>query len=384
LAKKMCLQTTFAAIILAVGLNCGSSRQAITISMSSELKNKGSQISAAWFGYGAAKALWRTKTFFEKNPGTSTYSYSMPEEVDCRESLAKMWLEMKDKDSATDEYLDDLSAVHKAGYMVEYVWKFFRQADWTAPGGLREEAYGSWAQENIRNHKCITLSLVYSEEDEKATPRAQQEMISKAVGDIASGRYGSAESLLRQVVSRVPANWQACSEAGDTIFCHFWDIGEKTECAKENPKRTVVPVFPSYSRAFYLLGFIAIEKGDAELALSQLDKASLLQPDHPVILLEKGGALSKLGRSEEAYQCFVRAEKPHFASTTLVLARALRGQGISLIDLGRLDEAEVCLDKSLEYDPESKTALNEMEYIRWLRSGEARPGAEIKMNKVKK
>jgi hypothetical protein len=45
------------------------------------------------------------------------------------------------------------------------------------------------------------------------------------------------------------------------------------------------------------------------------------------------------------------------------IARALRGQGVQLVDLDRLDEAEDALRRSLELEPDSETANNELSYI---------------------
>jgi tetratricopeptide (TPR) repeat protein len=196
-------------------------------------------------------------------------------------------------------------------------------------------------------------------------------------------RLKKAESLLEQVVSFAPEGWKAFSERNDSIFCAFWDTVEMNRCIREQPDRIVISSFPSYSRAYYLLGFIAVEKGNTERALVQLNKGLALQPDHPVILLEKAAVLSMRKQPEEAYECYVLAEKPHFASTLMIIARALRGQGVTLIDLNRLDEAEVCLQNSLKYEPDNKVAINEIGYIRRLRSGEAAPGVEVKIKKVK-
>jgi hypothetical protein len=59
--------------------------------------------------------------------------------------------------------------------------------------------------------------------------------------------------------------------------------------------------------------------------------------------------------------CTKIAEEPILAehrrrewAPTSYVARALRGQGIQLIDLRRLDEAEAVLKQSLEFEPETK------------------------------
>jgi Flp pilus assembly protein TadD len=49
-------------------------------------------------------------------------------------------------------------------------------------------------------------------------------------------------------------------------------------------------------------------------------------------------------------------------------AIALRGMGFSLIELNRLDEAERAFKQSLDIDPTNAVALNELAYIKDLRS----------------
>ncbi|MCZ2150023.1 MAG: hypothetical protein LC126_19870 [Bryobacterales bacterium] len=55
----------------------------------------------------------------------------------------------------------------------------------------------------------------------------------------------------------------------------------------------------------------------------------------------------------------------------------MRGQGGQPVDLNRLDEAEDALRKSLEFDPESETAHNELGYIEDLRRKQAAQKEEI-------
>lgn len=53
------------------------------------------------------------------------------------------------------------------------------------------------------------------------------------------------------------------------------------------------------------------------------------------------------------------------------VARALRGQGSALIELGRWDEAERAYQRSLELEPTSELALKELEFIREARVRQA-------------
>jgi hypothetical protein len=50
------------------------------------------------------------------------------------------------------------------------------------------------------------------------------------------------------------------------------------------------------------------------------------------------------------------------------VARALRGEGVQLVDLDRLEEAETVLKKSSELEPDSEVAKKELDYIKTLKS----------------
>ena len=104
-------------------------------------------------------------------------------------------------------------------------------------------------------------------------------------------------------------------------------------------------------------------------AMSFIDRAISLEPDHPLLLCEKAMILSRLGRHQEAHDLFRSAAEIRPWAPLNQIARALRGTAIALIDLKRTDEAEELLKKSLEIEPDNTVALNELDYIQRLRKG---------------
>ena len=81
----------------------------------------------------------------------------------------------------------------------------------------------------------------------------------------------------------------------------------------------------------------------------------------------------KINRNwQTAYDVFSQARDlrefspPDYADQ--IEARALRGMGFCLIELGKLDEAEKMFKDSLKLVPENQTALNEIGYIKELRA----------------
>jgi Flp pilus assembly protein TadD len=82
-----------------------------------------------------------------------------------------------------------------------------------------------------------------------------------------------------------------------------------------------------------------------------------------------GYAFNQLRRFREALDSHMRAEAlaGKYPSQRPHLSLALRGKGFALIELQRLDEAEVAFKSSLEIEPNNKLALNELGYIKRLR-----------------
>lgn len=194
---------------------------------------------------------------------------------------------------------------------------------------------------------------------------------------IGEKRLGEAKALLEQALAEKPADWRPVRTDGEDEFCYFWDMEEfLSYCAATQPERKgrVVWVRGSYSRACYLLAYVAIEERDPQAAFQALQKGLELEPDHPHLWCEMGHLLQLLRRHEDALQYFQRAESVRPWASPQQKGRALRGQGINLIDLGRLDEAEAALKRSLEVEPEHQNALHELGYIAHLREQGA-PGA---------
>jgi tetratricopeptide (TPR) repeat protein len=187
---------------------------------------------------------------------------------------------------------------------------------------------------------------------------------------IGERRLDEAKALLEQALAEKPADWRPMQSDGEDESCYFWDMAEfLAYCALARPegKGRVVWVHGSYSRACYLLAYIAIEERDPRAAFQALQKGLELEPDHPHLWCEMGHLLQLLRRHEDALQCYLRAESVRAWASPQQKGRALRGQGINLIDLGFLDEAEAALKRSLEIEPENQNALHELDYIAHLR-----------------
>ncbi len=197
---------------------------------------------------------------------------------------------------------------------------------------------------------------------------------------IGQGRFEDANSRLKTLLAEMPAGWTAITDDGTSVSIAYWDQEHFATCASKDSEhhgnRRVFFVQPSYSKAYFLLAYMSLESGNMTEAHEYINMASKLEPNHPMVFNEKGLILQKLGAHIEAVDCFDAVIHSKGCLTNYEKSRALRGRAISLIDLGRLDEAEQSLKESLIIAPNNSVALSELEYIRRIRAG-AVPNAPI-------
>ncbi len=207
------------------------------------------------------------------------------------------------------------------------------------------------------------------------------------------GETDKALHLLEESVSRMPRNWKPFvrkppqprrDEANGSETPRkwkpivvqldgeiaFWDEEEFQSYSdyvrgqvREDAIKSFLWISPSYSKAHYLIASLAIDQGDFKKALNALDAGLALEPDHPDLMCEKAYLLKELGRREDALAYYQSAASARLWITDSAKARALRGQGRILIDLGRLDEAEEAFKQSLTLEPESKLAREGIAFI---------------------
>ncbi|HWB85250.1 MAG TPA: hypothetical protein VG675_13985 [Bryobacteraceae bacterium] len=199
---------------------------------------------------------------------------------------------------------------------------------------------------------------------------------------IVKGLFAEAEALLERALQTMPVGWNPIREDGRFLSIAFWSqeefLAHSDHAIQRNGlTKSIMWVDYSYSRAWYQLAVVESEQGLFERALFCIDCGLQLEPDHPELWNEKGYLLSRLTRHQEAFDCYLRAASIRDWAPPSQVARALRGQGVQLVDLDRLDEAEDALRKSLELEPESETAHNELGYIEDLRRKQAAQKEEI-------
>jgi tetratricopeptide (TPR) repeat protein len=185
-------------------------------------------------------------------------------------------------------------------------------------------------------------------------------------------KFDEALSLLEPILKNVPEDYgQMYSEQR-----RFWDEEEYIEY-REVMKNTSIPfLLDAYSRVYYFLAIIHIERGNWEEAENYLLTGLKQIPSQPDLLCEMGMlyqskfratlAEANLNISSNYYSQAIESDL--FCSSKL-MARGYRGIGFNLIELGELESAETVFTLSLKYEDNPK-AYDELEYIKKLRKGE--------------
>lgn len=138
-------------------------------------------------------------------------------------------------------------------------------------------------------------------------------------------------------------------------------------------KQEAVALEGKYAQAYFLRGYIAVERKDYGAGLKNVGKAVELSPINPHYLSEMGFLVSLSKDYERAIVLYERAitgAELLFGDDKIAdeKRRAMRGKGYCLIELGRLDEATKLYVECLRIFPEDTAARNELRYIEKIRS----------------
>jgi hypothetical protein len=124
---------------------------------------KGSGQLEGWMGYALARRTWIDVKFRQSFPQEPRYKYTFDEELYARGSAADMWTELSTKQRYSDRYFNELIQVHRAGFMREYVWFCVPHPSWSAPNGLRVDAFFGWMSAHLPEHQVETrVAVVHS------------------------------------------------------------------------------------------------------------------------------------------------------------------------------------------------------------------------------
>lgn len=130
-----------------------------------------------------------------------------------------------------------------------------------------------------------------------------------------------------------------------------------------------------YKECLQMQAFIKSEKRDFLGALETLREIEKIAPVSAGTLTETGYVLNQLGKFNESLSFYQKAYdlSTNYTSQRSFRASALRGMGSAFIELHRLDEAEKAFKESLELEPMSRVASNELKYIQSFHSSQSSP-----------
>jgi len=186
--------------------------------------------------------------------------------------------------------------------------------------------------------------------------------------------------------ARKPA--EAITECFDRVINNFkakyGDYKEQIYCARtksetlmyllmaSKEKRNAKAVSAVWSDAYFMKGYALIDLGRISEAKSYIEQALVLSPHNSEYLSELGHiyqveknwpkSLAAFKAAEDAANSFSPEENKKFE-----LARARRGVGYVLVEMGQLDQAEEKYRQCIESDPTDGKAKAEFEYIRKLK-----------------
>lgn len=134
-----------------------------------------------------------------------------------------------------------------------------------------------------------------------------------------------------------------------------------------------IAIAPACAEVLYYKGYASLDLGLREQAEVFINKAIDMSPVNSMYLSELGHIYQSKGEWESALEIFTRAEESANIYTPpelkkYELGRTKRGVGFSLIELGRINEAEKKFIECLRIDKNDEGALKELNYIEYLRS----------------
>ena len=104
----------------------------------------------SWVSYSLARSACQLQLGGDNPARESSFAC----EIAARRLLLDTWSERKAAGSGVqDDYLDDLAAVRSAGYLDEYVARYFKRRHWELPHDLDASAFDRWRRTNLPHHR---------------------------------------------------------------------------------------------------------------------------------------------------------------------------------------------------------------------------------------
>ena len=210
---------------------------------------------------------------------------------------------------------------------------------------------------NIMNH------IYYSEKE-----RVDAGKVDSAIRFMNQSQISNSLPLLFDVIqSSRSEEYVYQYEEDDNLYIKFWDKNEYTHfvtfIGNETKYKKVIWLPSAYPRAYYWLHLIASQSNQYEKALILLNSGYELEQTNSLFMIGYANVYNKMNNHNQSLESYKKIGDVNPFISPKIKAVALRGEGVQLIELGRLEEAELALYKSLELDPKNEIAINELVYI---------------------
>lgn len=224
----------------------------------------------------------------------------------------------------------------------------------------------------------ISAGLIPKAANHDLDPRKMNQRIDAAVE---GERWEEARLMIEQELAKMPKDWKPEWQEGGWLVRAFWSLDEFRAFVGYRTGTEDMPsigwAILSYSKLWSRLAAVNRKQGILNNALACVEKGLELEPDHPCLWVEKGTILGKGAQHEQALSAYETAAviRPWAASSTV--AWALRRQGFELVELGRMADAQAVYRRSLEFDPDSKAAKDELDGIDKFLRDQGTPSARM-------
>ena len=107
----------------------------------------------SWVTYSLAKSACQLEIGGSNPARASSYGC----EFSARQLLLDSWQEHRFEDpELSDAYLDELASVREAGFLDEYVVRYFARASWQVPAEVDVAKFRRWQRANLKRHRPQT------------------------------------------------------------------------------------------------------------------------------------------------------------------------------------------------------------------------------------
>lgn len=339
-----------------------------------------SGVLATWITYSLGRTIYRDNRYFKMNPGSAVYRYTFSEELFARDMMCRVWPEHKrNSPGLSDDYLDTLRYILDSGFLPEYVWCFFWVPEWGNPTeSLRLREFSEWQKTHLKDHRAETHAFVSKTDittavdSQEIDTKSACALLENGVKELQRGNPDKAiSSYFDPVIKQYEAKY---SNDNRKIYCartRQEALLYQFKAVSEDKEPIVID--STWAQAYYLKGYANIDLGKLDEAKIWINKALALSPSNSIYHSELGQVYQLEKKWSESITIFENALEPAYsaspeANKNIELLRAKRGIAYSLIELGKLEEAEQQLKECLTIDPNDEKSQHEIQYIKSLKS----------------